>query len=697
MASLPPVAFLFNKPSDDMILTRYKGVDVTPHTFNNLIKTITNQKSISNTSASKTEFEDRIREIILAFNPTLKKNGAYMTTEYMLVNTLKDTDKKEVTHTYNYNNWGNGNQNDDVVMQNEDDDDDDVLSNANVSKKLKSIATGEWSDDKMEQLLDVVYPVNEQCVRKINKKYTKYVDGLKRKKRKSCDDNDDVVLASIKQMLCVKKIDNNLVTALCDTIKSFMKNNNTTNMCYDTIEKYIYGFRVVSEYIESSKGLLESEIVKVTEATRAQVIQEIQADVQGYESKIEAQNKKMKTLLDQCDHLNNIITQNVIEIAKLGGEAGEKDAYIEELQEDLQRCREQVTRMEDEIKQQKESIHELEAGVNTLRGDNVRLDRHNDELLQTNSQLQSQVQQLQEELKQKQEEIRVASESFYNILNKKDEDDEDKNRGYISTIQSLTNERNSLMQDKQLLQNNIVEYEEFKKNVQIRMQQLQSECVIRNTELNQKEQALHSCISRVQDQEGKYLKKLDEITELTCKLQNLQQDYDNMQSECESLKVKVESANSKVEKITQKNSELLQENEKYYEEGDVVIKENVELKSKIKKLQNKLEEVEQECKNVEVDCVNKIKNEQEKFEECKQEVIIEMENKWQQEKQQLIDDYEKRLQLLQCSNGEGVVNVTQPPDINLNNNSRKRGKSDLKSVPLKLAKTVMSVKPISRK
>nr|QNN89506.1 desmoplakin [Pieris brassicae granulovirus] len=58
-----------------MILTRYKGVDVTPHTFNNLIKTITNQRSVSNTSASKTNFEDKIREIILAFNPNLKNQA----------------------------------------------------------------------------------------------------------------------------------------------------------------------------------------------------------------------------------------------------------------------------------------------------------------------------------------------------------------------------------------------------------------------------------------------------------------------------------------------------------------------------------------------------------------------------------------------------------------------------------------------
>ncbi|UYE99080.1 MAG: hypothetical protein [Betabaculovirus sp.] len=271
MAPLPPTIFLFNKPSNDMILTRYKGVDVTPHTFNNLIKTITNQKSISNNSTSKTEFEDRIREIILAFNPMLKKNGAYMTTEYMLVNTLKGADKKEVTHTYNYNNWGengggsnnNNLNNDDVTMETvaNNEDEEYFIDVDEVNTKLKLIAVGEWNDDKMEQLLDVVYSVNEPCVRKINKKYRKYVDNLKdvgrkHKRRGSCYDENNVdTLVSIKEGLNVKKIDNNQVIVLCDTIRTFFTNK---NMEYDTIEKYVYAFRVLGEKIDRLQQELET-------------------------------------------------------------------------------------------------------------------------------------------------------------------------------------------------------------------------------------------------------------------------------------------------------------------------------------------------------------------------------------------------------------------------------------------------------
>ncbi|AKS25441.1 desmoplakin [Clostera anastomosis granulovirus B] len=674
MASFSPAstaAFLFNRPSDDMILTRYKGVDVTPHTFNNLIKTITNQKSISNNSTSKTEFEDRIREIILAFNPNLKKNGAYMTTEYMLVNSLKGTDKKEVTHTYNYNNWGvNGGggtngfapANDDVPMESVDDngDEDYFIDVVEANTKLKSIAAGEWNDDKMEQLLDVVYSVNEPCVRKINKKYRKYVDNLKavgrkHKRRGSCYDENNVdTLVSIKEGLNVKKIDNNQVIALCDTMRTFFTNK---NLGCDTMEKYVYGFRVLGEKVsrleqelETSKKLFVEEKSKLAEATRQQVVEEMQTNTVALENKLEAQTKKIKTLTDKCEHLDNTITQNVLEIAKLGAGVGEKDVYIEELQIEVQQCHKQLVDKNHEIQQYEETTRELKCSLEAVRAENTNLDQHNDELLKLNSRLESQVQQLQEQLKQKDDDLNVCNQSFYKILNKKEEDDEDKERGYNSTIQSLTNERNILLQEKHSLQQSVEQYKEFQVNVQIRMQQLESECAIKSRELNQKEQALNLCVNKVEDQNGNYLKKLEEITGLTCKLQNLQKECDRAVEDYDTLKLTLDNVNSKLSSVTQENSDLLMQIEKYYDEGDVAIKENVELKGKIKKLQNDIERLNSCVADVEANCDNKLKHEQDKFEEFKEDLIKQTKEKWQQEKQILIDNYEKKIEVLKCKN-----------------------------------------------
>ncbi|UYE99089.1 MAG: hypothetical protein [Betabaculovirus sp.] len=273
-----------------------------------------------------------------------------------------------------------------------------------------------------------------------------------------------------------------------------------------------------------------------------------------------------------------------------------------------------------------------------LRGKNTKLDEHNDELLKLNSRLESQVQQLQEQLKQKDEDLNVCNQSFYKILNKKEEEDEDKERKYNVTIQSLTNERNILLQEKHLLQKSVDEYKEFQVNIQIRMQQLETECAIKSNELNQKEQAFNLCVNKVEDQNGNYLKKLEEITGLTCKLQNLQKEYNTVVEDYDTLKLTLDNVNSKLSSVTQENSDLLMQIEKYYEEGDVTIKENVELKGKIKKLQNDIERLNRYVNNIEANCDNKLKHEQDKFEEFKEDLIKQTKEKWQQEKQILIDN-----------------------------------------------------------
>ncbi|UXX41906.1 desmoplakin [Psilogramma increta granulovirus] len=751
MTSLPPTAFLFNKPSNDMILTRYKGVDVTPHTFNNLIKTITNQRSINNTSTSKNDFEDRIREIILAFNPTLKKNGAYMTTEYMLVNTLKGTDKKEVTHTYNYNNWGASeghsyNDENDVGMD-VDDNADNFFNVNKINKKLKLIATGEWNNDKMEQLLDLVYSINEPCVRKINKKYTKYVDELKRKykrnigvgergcgssnnnenNRNNFNDNDVDTLVLIKQMLNVKKLDNNQLVVLCETIKNLLfkynNNDNDNNNNFDSVEKYVHGFRVLCEKInklQQDVKISKDEKNKLAELTRQQILDEIQTDTLALKNQIEAQNRKINTLTNQNEHFNDTITQNVIEIAKLGGEAGEKDVYIEELQNDLQQCRKQLV----EMKQYEETINDLNCCIDNLRGENTKLDNHNDELLKTNSRLNLQIQQILQELNQKNDNLNTCNQHLYSILNKKDEDDKDKERTHIATIENLTKERDILLHDKQYLQKIVDECKEFEINIKIRMQQLETECAIKSNELNQKEQALILCKNKMDDKNVEFLKKLEEYTKLTYKLQHLQQEYNEVVDNNNTIKTKLDNVTNQLNKITQKNVDLLKENEKYYEECDVVMKDNVKLKSDIKKLQNNVEYLESRVNQINVECENKIKSEQEKFEEYKEDFIKQTRDKWLQDKHMLIDKYEKKIEMLKINisnknfeNDSNNCNNNSSSNSNINNNTknqnnnnkdenstinidlcnRKRSKSELKNIPKKLAKNVVSVKPITRK
>nr|AXS01134.1 desmoplakin [Spodoptera frugiperda granulovirus] len=77
------------------MLTRYKGVDVNPQTFHNLIRTIASKQS-----STVNDSQQNVRSIISSFRPDLSKLP--LSTEQLLIMALKDINKKEVTYNYNY-------------------------------------------------------------------------------------------------------------------------------------------------------------------------------------------------------------------------------------------------------------------------------------------------------------------------------------------------------------------------------------------------------------------------------------------------------------------------------------------------------------------------------------------------------------------------------------------------------------------
>ena len=76
------------------MLTRYKGVDVNPHTVHNLIRTIATRQSNTNDN------DQALRSIIFSFRPDLSKSA--LSTDLLLIRVLKDCNKKEVTYNYKY-------------------------------------------------------------------------------------------------------------------------------------------------------------------------------------------------------------------------------------------------------------------------------------------------------------------------------------------------------------------------------------------------------------------------------------------------------------------------------------------------------------------------------------------------------------------------------------------------------------------
>lgn len=75
-------------------MTRYKGVDITPQTVHNLIRTIASRQ------CNTTDSDYKLRSILLSFRPDL--SNSTLSTDRLLITALKDCNKKDVTYNYKY-------------------------------------------------------------------------------------------------------------------------------------------------------------------------------------------------------------------------------------------------------------------------------------------------------------------------------------------------------------------------------------------------------------------------------------------------------------------------------------------------------------------------------------------------------------------------------------------------------------------
>ncbi|ACZ63580.1 desmoplakin [Pieris rapae granulovirus Wuhan] len=632
-----------------MILTRYKGVDVTPHTFNNLIKTITNQRSVSNTSASKTNFEDKIREIILAFNPNLKKSSADMTTEYLLINCLKVNEKKEVTHTYNYNTWGDKKYNADGDEEEEDDEDRDEFYN-DLIDKLNIMSTSEWNDDIfMDFVKTVGGQKGKQYVKKIKKKYTKYIENLKHKKnnsnceteiKNSIENNKEDVIANFKILLGVKKLDKEKCCSLLNSVKQFV--NKWTelddNDSYDTIEKYIYGIRTVNQTLKNNDVEKNDKIVSLqTKITSLQTeIDNLKSNLDSCANKedelnqfrlnTDALKKHIENLTKQNKKNLETINYNVIEIAKLGAEVGERDALIEEMQSKHKITLQKLNDIRNEIETLNFSYNEITEKWN-------KLDEENSQLITDKSKLLSRINELEEELKRVTENAIKNEKNCYDLLNKKDKDYDDKNREQQNIVQLCENlkiENQTLLNDKHLLIKQLEETnkfnEELKTRYLIEAKQSQDQLLLIEQKITDKEYELAACKGRCVDKEKHYMQNLEEYLNVISKLKN-----DN------------ETLNAEKKMLTKENSQIKNDNnnlKNFYDEGCEAINKESKLQSEYKKLQMYVETLKNDFAKEKTDYKNQIETIKEELDEIiiKKEIDIKkklyIENEKEKERQE---------------------------------------------------------------
>ncbi|ABC61225.1 desmoplakin [Choristoneura occidentalis granulovirus] len=510
----------------DIILTNYRGVNVTPYTFNNLIKTIANYKSVSNISSSKSDYDERIRGIILACNPALKKdNTSSMTTEHMLITSLK---KNDITHTYNYNTW-NDKQYDNTNYTDDNDDDDYKNENNSVINHIKIMANSDWSDDK---LLDLFKSLSgkkySQQNKKLKKKYIKYI-----KQIKNNNTSDESNLLYLKRLLNVDHLDIENCGILINALKDFLKKC-TNSEQHNTVDKYIYALRETNETLkklqeENNKfkknnncDKLEKQINELKNKAKS-LEEQYDNDKKNYIIQINNLNSKVAAQTNKIDTQNDNLSQNIIDMAQLGANLGEKEALIEELQNTY-------LSETDKLNQDKSL---LETNINIL-------DKKNDELLVENSLLKSKIEDLNRELGLKQTEIETIKNTCYNTLNEKQKSDNDNNLCYQTTIKQLSDEKNKLETD----------IKEMKNEYIIALQQLQTNYNYKQSELEHKEQELNICINRIKDNESAYILKTNEFTNLINETNNLKNiiilEHQKLQLENEKLKEQLETTNKEV-------------------------------------------------------------------------------------------------------------------------------------------------------
>ncbi|AGQ20356.1 desmoplakin [Clostera anastomosis granulovirus A] len=595
--------------SDDMILTRYRGVDVTPHTFNNLMKTIASQRSISNTSQNKTKFEERIREIILAFNPSLKNSSRDMTTEYLLINSLKLNDKKQITHTYNYNTWGKDTRVDDNSERDQDDDDDDDDFKTKVVEAFSEMAHSEWDEVR---LFDLVRSVSgKQCAKKVKRAYERRVrneraDACPKKSRlvSSRDDADNGTLTStLKNILGIKKLDVEGCCSLVGAMKRFI-DRWIEEQSMDTIEKYVYALRQVDEKLRSVEGV-RAQMVATHEQDMSKLVNELRElqdvviahancdrELNRVVTNCEGLTKRVEAVTKLNDDLNTTITHNVIEMAKLCADVGEKEVTIEELSE----C---VNRNSREMSDLRNKVAEMDAKSTHVISECTQLDEQNTLLLSENSKLESRVVELEAELRRVLDSARVGEARCYELLNGRDKDDEERQRVIDLTSKlcsDLRKENEVLLQDKHAMTRQLEEVKEFNKNLKQRMdvdaRQNQDQHDMLEQKLVHSERELSACRGRLADREQEYNIKLhdhvQQITRLTSDVEELKQT-----------KRRLETDNAVLSKDNE-NLKLI------YEEGCDAIEREADVRAENKRLKARVDDMLNEFENERADWVNKV-------------------------------------------------------------------------------------------
>lgn len=266
-------------------MTRYKGVDVTPKTFENLIKTVAQYGNA--VGSSKTEYDRRIRGIILNFYPNLIESSIHISTEHLLMRILS-----RHMHAKNVS----------------DDDEDNYMY-----KYLRDMSNKEeWSEKSLWKLLGMI------------KGSSKSVNRLKELYHKKPNDN---LLEVLKTTLGVKQLSQKSCVQLVTSFKNYFWCQNV-----DCVENYYELINESKKHHEEYNSKQE-QIVELNKKLNNALedTERLNEQIAALTDNNLVLRNKITSLNDNIEDQSCTINMNVMEMTKLASHCGDLECDLEKV------------------------------------------------------------------------------------------------------------------------------------------------------------------------------------------------------------------------------------------------------------------------------------------------------------------------------------------------------------------------------
>ncbi|AER41533.1 desmoplakin [Epinotia aporema granulovirus] len=454
-----------NNPS----LTRYKGVDVTPKTFENLIKTVAQYGTA--VGSSKTEYDRRIRGIILNFCPNLIGSSANMSTEHLLMRVLS-----RHMHTKN-------------VVDNSDDDDDDDENDNYMHKYLRIMSNkNEWSEKSLWKLLRMIKG-SSNSVNQLKELYHKKFDGN--------------LLDALKLSLGVKKLSQESCVKLVTSFKNYFWCPNV-----DCVDNYYELINQAKKYHEEYNSK-EEQIVQMNKK-----LNDYMEDTERLNEQIATLTEnnlvlrnKITALNENIEDQNYTINMNVMEMAKMASRCGDLECDLEKV------------------------TNNYNAEHNQLIEKYNHIDQENNTLLTTVERLKIQLQQTAQELDVVNENLTQCRSQCLKLATDHDNDNKDQTQ-LIKSIKELTDNKHYLEEQLHEAQRFRRELESRQNSNLVIVQQMEDKFSRLQQQLERKNEELLLIKARQQDEAMCHQDEIAQINKnaekriasLESKLQSAQDD-----------------------------------------------------------------------------------------------------------------------------------------------------------------------------